>query len=591
MNKTIKSIVTILTWCTLVVYANSEITAANITDVEQQINIINQEYNTTATTASPTDNSLGLVLWDQDLYNNEAVYFEAVIYCNTCVLGNQQVVAGLYSDTGGLVTGSQVTTTQTSYTRVRTGDISSNLTDGEEYTIRLTVDAVTGTAYVKAARLVVDQSHTAITDTETQVELGNNATTTSTTYELMAGPKIYHFDTNMMSDKTGAYFEASLQGSDGSAVAYASLSSSATCASTVSGSEVSVTGTTWGRARSSSILANLTDDTDYWVCIHTTAADTGSIANAKLIFTQSNATAISAIETIQLYINHPSSDADSTYTSQDFLNQYDPANFVADREQYFYESTIQTTGGTAFTRLYNVTDTVNITNAERTSTATSYERVTSPDISDTLPVTAKTLDTELRNSATNTTTASSSWLRIHLQEDPSLTFTIAAVAADQVHNDITTTVASTYDTLPFGSLAAATPRYAAHSLYVETNALHGYAVQTKLDNYLQGTYAANNIDPFVAAWSAPTTWTEPTGTVASVDTGWIGANTTDTRVAGWSTGSQLFGALGGSFQSVMYSSVHDTGTTAYVTYAIEANVLQPADLYSGTLMYTISALY
>ncbi|OGY16723.1 MAG: hypothetical protein A2785_01105 [Candidatus Chisholmbacteria bacterium RIFCSPHIGHO2_01_FULL_49_18] len=144
--------------------------------IEQQINIIDQEYSTANTTAQPTDNSLGLVNWDADDYNGEAVYFEAVIRCVSCTGGgNLEADATLYTEAGSAVTGGTVSTTSTSYARVRSSAITANLVDGTDYTVRLARDATTGgTAYVKAARLIIVQSDaTMLTNTAHHVEIGN----------------------------------------------------------------------------------------------------------------------------------------------------------------------------------------------------------------------------------------------------------------------------------------------------------------------------------------------------------------------------------------------------------------------------------
>jgi hypothetical protein len=177
------------------------------------------------------------------------------------------------------------------------------------------------------------------------------------------------------------------------------------------------------------------------------------------------------------------------------------------------------------------------------------------------------------------------------EDDARLQFTVSAVAANQVHNDITTSEASTFASLPFSNLTFATPKYVAHSLNVSTNSTQGYYVTTQMTNYLQGIYPGNIIDPFIATWNNPTTWTQPTGLTPNVNTGWIGANTTDTRVTGWGSATQKFGPLDNTARIVMYSSTPDLGTTIYVTYALEVNIFQPADSYSGTIVYNILARY
>lgn len=176
-------------------------------------------------------------------------------------------------------------------------------------------------------------------------------------------------------------------------------------------------------------------------------------------------------------------------------------------------------------------------------------------------------------------------------DPPAIAFAIQAVEASILTNGITTSVASTPTTLPFGNLTTGIPKYAAHKLTASTNASHGYTVSVKMVHYLQGDYPGNNIDPFIANWNQPTTWSQPTGTTPNVNTGWIGANTSDTRVANWDDAQALFGGITSSAQPVMHSPGIDAGSDVYVTYALEVNNKQPADLYSGTITYTIIPTY
>lgn len=561
------------------------------TKLEQQINIINQEFSTSNTTASPTDNSLGMFEWWPDAYTGETVYFEAVLYCDSCS-GNSATVS-LYTDSGGSVTGGGVSTTSTSYTRLRSGEISGNLTSGEEYTVRLTAPSG-GTAYLQTSRLIVIQDNDPISQTVTHVELGNNTTTTSTSYSVMTGPVIYWHDSQAHTDLFAVNFEATLQGSDGSATSYAILSSSGDCAATVSGSELTITGTTWDRAISGDIKANLTDDTEYFVCTKTTSGDTGSIANAKLIYRQNNSNGLNTVETYQQYINHPLADSDSTYTSQSFFNEFNPANFAGDIVDYFFEATLLSNSGTGYANLFNTSDTTAITGSEVSHNANSYARKRSQLLTANMPSATKTLDSQLKNGASNTTTASSSWLIVRVDDvlDASMSFEVTGTLGGQVFNEITTSTSTVFPGISFGNLTVNIPRYASHKLYVETNAPEGYSVTSRIVDFMQGLYPANNFDGFIAPWNAPTTWTEPTGLIRNQDTGWIGANTTDTRVPNWTSGAaQKFGVVNNTAHTVMTSTSEDSGTTVYVTYAVEANYLQPADSYAGSIIYEILPTY
>lgn len=183
-------------------------------------------------------------------------------------------------------------------------------------------------------------------------------------------------------------------------------------------------------------------------------------------------------------------------------------------------------------------------------------------------------------------------VQVTAKVDPTFTFVVAGIGANTATNGVTTSVASTSTTLPFGSLVPGTPKYAAHALYVTTNTGSGYSVTTTLTDDLTGIDTDNNIDPFPAAWSAPTTWTQPTGTVPNTNTGWIAANTNDTDVPNWGSGSGLFGGLSASAITVGEKANSDNGTTPMlVTYALGVNVFQPSDYYTGILFYNALPRY
>jgi len=182
-----------------------------------------------------------------------------------------------------------------------------------------------------------------------------------------------------------------------------------------------------------------------------------------------------------------------------------------------------------------------------------------------------------------------------LEDVPSLTYKVEGVVKDTVTNNITTTIDTGYDEIAFGKMGLREVEYGAHRLYVETTAADGYSVTMKLDGYIQGLKEANKIDPFAAidcTWTTPKPWTTPTGTEGSTDTGWIGANTSDTRVNGWSTDSGgKFGHVSSTAHEVMKSTGKDYGTYKYVTYALEVNEYQPYDSYAGILIYEVTPTY
>ena len=181
-------------------------------------------------------------------------------------------------------------------------------------------------------------------------------------------------------------------------------------------------------------------------------------------------------------------------------------------------------------------------------------------------------------------------------EDPRLTFNIEGVSSGTIHNGVTTSITSTGTSLPFGLLKTGTPVYIANKLTITTNAPHGYTVTAYLQSPISGVYTTGSISPFGAlnaTWSTPQSWSSPSGTAANTNSGWFGANTTDTRVSGWSSGtSGKFGPISGSAHTVAYSSGPDrTGSVVYITYGLEVNSVQPADAYSGKILYDVQPTY
>ena len=722
--------------------------ALAISNLEQQINISNGEFTTTNGTASPTDNSLGLVEFDSSDFDGDSVYFEAVIRCDTCSGGNNQVVATLNSDTGAQQT--TVSTGSSTYTRVRSGSLSL---PADDYTVRFFRDASAGTAYIKAARLVVVQSVDPVVNTVTSIELGDSETTTSTSAVALTGPKYYQYDNDQFSGTVTAYFEGTLKTTSNSTTAtyyfdnhntgeewatnpsnmtdnntsnYASTTvdndvedldsntSAGTDLGTITKVEIRAFGyqtngstgsvdlrpvfsggdgdnhnfvpgenvgsaawssyfditsdtnaptwdwtnldnldldVEWNRAsasnegfvskveirvtyedntvlahaqlynrtnsavvgnsgissfdndytrvRSSALTTNwdTTNDDEYEVRIYTSdGSNTAALANAKIVLVQSDTGGIQKVETVHHLLTTARTQTNTIYTQESFLNQFDPANFASSNNfEAYFEATMRTTGGTGFAQLYNDSDSDSIDNSvdsELTTTSTSYGRERSADFSGNTdwPTAAKDFDAVLKATSSQTMTASNAWMVLRTQMvDPQITVTIAGVGSSQTNNGVTTTLASTISTLPFGNLTVASAEYAAHEIRFQSSAAEtSYDVYVYLNSNLDGPNTDGDIDPYSgsgATWGSPQTWTSPTGSTAGVDTGWFGANTTDADISGWSSSSGKFGPIGTTKVQVMSGSGNSIDDTDYVSYGVEVNSGQPADAYTGTLIY------
>ena len=224
-------------------------------------------------------------------------------------------------------------------------------------------------------------------------------------------------------------------------------------------------------------------------------------------------------------------------------------------------------------------------NGVNASTGTCYVKIGIYDGADTAS------DTLIDSGVTSITMVAQ--VTVTARVDPSFTFVVNGVDESTENNGVTTSVSSAYNTLPFGALTAGTPKYAAHQLTVTTNSQAGYTVSIKMATQMTGLYTANNIDPFQNDGNH-SAWAEPDGTVANTDTGWIGYNTSDNDVTNWTVGdSAEFAGVSSSAESlVMKATTSDNGSVSdYVSYAIEANVYQPADIYTGILYYNALPTY
>lgn len=175
--------------------------------IEQQINIIDQNYNNDTASYLPNDNSLGLIKWDGSKYSGEAVYFEAVLNDGT------------------------------SWGRIRDDtDLAGVLSDNTNYTVRIKLDTnCYASLYSKAGVQVA----------------ASEISTSTASWTAQNFKNLYNAD-NFSGGTFTYYFEATLKDN---------TSTSATRLNP--GSLGAVGGSFADYTRSSSTSITLVDDTDY----------------------------------------------------------------------------------------------------------------------------------------------------------------------------------------------------------------------------------------------------------------------------------------------------------------------------------------
>jgi hypothetical protein len=382
--------------------------------LEQQINIINQEYSTSSTDYVPEDNSLGLIHWDASAYTGATVYFEAVIRTSSAISGRAAVVA-LHKSNGDVINSSEILGNSTGYTRVRSGAVT--LDDNTDYTIRIRHNTSGQTAFINAARLIIIQSDpTRITNTQTQIEVGANETIANTTYTQLTDKKIYYYDSSRFSPAPTVYFEATISNTSASDTTWAALYINDTsCNTLVAGSEVSVTGTSWVLARSGSLTLN--NETEYMVCARTSSGGTSKVANAKIILSQQDISGVTHLETTHHHINWTKTINSAGATLEPFFNLYDVSNYGVFPKVYF-ETTLK--GVNNAVQAYIEYSLLRIAESDVATSNTQYTRVRSSEISVYLPSQPFDIYTRLQRSGTssNTNSTSNSWIILQIENLP-----------------------------------------------------------------------------------------------------------------------------------------------------------------------------
>lgn len=257
------------------------------------------------------------------------IYFEAVL----SVTSGYTAYAELYGASS--VSGSEVNTTATTPTRVRSGDLASALSDGQDYRVRIKSSSASGTATLYACRLIIVQTGT-ITKTETIIEFGSNKTGSDTSYVLDANKGFWDYVSAEWDGTIAAYFEAYLSIQNASATAYAQLSTSG--GSAVSGSEITNGSTADTRIRSGNIYANLVGGNEYTVqCKTSNGSYQWRCRSARLVIVQTG----TPTKTCSYYPLQPTYLIANTLTTYPGLTYWDTSKWdVASRSEYF-EITMQ----------------------------------------------------------------------------------------------------------------------------------------------------------------------------------------------------------------------------------------------------------
>lgn len=319
--------------------------------------------STTATSYGETTNP-AYVYFDSTLYPNSTIYFEALMKTSAGT-----AYAQLYDTAGNAVSGSEVTTTSTSATRVRSSAITPST---GTYTVRLKVDNGANTNTYYSARIIIVQNSPTITATETQIPLiAASVTTSSASY---ADPSNidwgwFRYTSGDWDGSVTVYIDATFKTSAGTATIGLHDSSN----NLVSSAEVTTTSSSYSRVRSSAIT--LSNATDYKIRFKTSSG-TVTLADARVVIQQTGNPSKT-----QSYVTLSRATTAATGTSgtfQDSLHKayYDSANWSVGSATWYHETNSYASSTTGTYETYNLTGAARTTNSEiaslNNSTLTRY---------------------------------------------------------------------------------------------------------------------------------------------------------------------------------------------------------------------------
>jgi hypothetical protein len=330
------------------------------------------------------------IYWDSTEYTSPTVYFEAVLKH-----GAGSVACSAYAalwGPSGSVTDSQVSTTSSAYTRVRSGPIS--LTDGQEYRVKVRECSAAYVSTMRSSRLIVVQNSSTISATETYIHLNSYGTSTATTYTTPGWTQPFFYDSSNFDGTVNIYYEVMMYNNTTGKTAYAQLYN-ATDSGAVTGSELTLSSTnaTATRLRTTNPIS-LTTGKEYVIQLKTQTGGTTYHCTSKIIIQQSGS--ISQTESHVPIIPAAYGGGSTTYTNNEVYNYFDPANWSDVINTYFHQVySDSSSGAVRFTQLYNYTDSTEIDHIAWSGT--TWTRLRSSPLA--MPSTAKTLTAQQKYSS------------------------------------------------------------------------------------------------------------------------------------------------------------------------------------------------
>lgn len=253
--------------------------------IRQEINILDAILSA-AGGSSATSNEI--VQLDTTQYVNPTYYFEAVADSTVSISFNVTLRRKGTSTDDATV---NIPLLTTSYTRKRSSSFSPPAGQ-TEYVVQID-NTVGATKNVKAARIIIIDNPTTLTSAETQIEIGNNETSSATSANPLVSPKYWLYTAANWSGGTVFYAEVTYAGSNSkSSIGYTLQEDNGSFASWTDKVTIVSAGAATTPTRVRSAAFTPTDGRHYRLKVDGTnlaMSATVSTYNAKVIVDQSNA--------------------------------------------------------------------------------------------------------------------------------------------------------------------------------------------------------------------------------------------------------------------------------------------------------------
>ena len=417
------------------------------TYIEYQIDFLNAVITATATSyAAVTAADLERVAITTSKWVNPSFYFEVVMKESST---SYSAEAELYDVTSsGAVTGSTLTTTSTSYVRLRSGTLA--LTSGHTFSVYTASSSTSGTCSITAARIVVQDNITnGWTKGEEWETIACPGSTTLTTNQTL--PVQWYYETTSVRGETMTnYLDASLYSSSASGTCSLILYD-LTAGAAVTGGTLTSTATSATEYRTSAVA--LTNAHTYQVLLHGSSTSyTSYVTGAHMVLDQTAANQIARTQ-VRKNLGIPASGTLTTATNLYGLVQYDSGSFPATQSIYF-EATMEesSASGTCNVILYDNTTPGAVTGGTITTSSTSYTRVRSSAVTVT---NAHTLSAEYLSSSTSYTAYETCpQLILNVSQNATLNFVDTVTTASLAPTKKDQLSTPTYDTLSIAASLA-----------------------------------------------------------------------------------------------------------------------------------------